>query len=61
MSHDRRRLGIHIDEYQRTFWTWAHPLIRQFRDRHDSRTGGDDGRLLGLRVGGDDVHHVAGP
>ena len=52
MGHDRRRPRIHIDEYQNTFWCWAHPFIRQLGDCYNSCPGSDDCRLLGLRVRG---------
>ena len=61
VGHDRRRMGIHVDEYQRTFWTRPDPLVRHCRDRNDPRASRDDSRLPGLRVGGDHVDQIAGP
>lgn len=61
VGHDRRRPRIHVDEYENTFWSWAHPFIRQLGDCYNSCPGSDDRRLLSLRVRGNDVHYVAGP
>ena len=39
-------MGVHIDEYQRSFWTGGYPLVRHLRDRNDSRTSVPYGHVI---------------